>query len=181
MSDAHYVGCAIWTGGECDCKNRDPEVFDGSDIETDLQEAWAEIERLRDAVRKTNISAEDAVFKREAEIERLNAQLQTHIVANLKLSDEVEQLRGRDAQWAMDVLKLTKSLQYMIGIAERGLGRKITDAETDRQFVLTYVQGLETEIERLRVALCDVVDNPWDYDRERVRKALGDDATEAGN
>jgi hypothetical protein len=63
---------------------------------------------------------------------------------------EIERLQTREAEWAMDSLRLVESLRYMIGIAERGFGRKIKDHETDRQFVLSYVQGLEAEIEQLR-------------------------------
>jgi DNA repair exonuclease SbcCD ATPase subunit len=78
---------------------------DGADACGALVVAEAEIERLREIIadQQKDIACDEQrvadlmgdVQRQKLEIERLRAQLQTHVVANLKLSDEVEQLRGR--------------------------------------------------------------------------------------
>lgn len=44
---------------------------------------------------------------------------------------------------AATMLRLIKTIKYLVGIAERGEGRKIADDETPEQFVLGYVKRLE--------------------------------------
>lgn len=48
-----------------------------------------------------------------------------------------------DAELAQGVLTLTKTVRYLVGIAERGEGRAMGGDETAEQFVLRYVQRLE--------------------------------------
>jgi hypothetical protein len=57
---------------------------------------------------------------------------------------------GRDRELAEGVLKLTKTVRYLVGIAEVGEGRPMLDDETAEQFVLRYVQRLEQELRALR-------------------------------
>lgn len=42
-----------------------------------------------------------------------------------------------------EVSRLLETVKYLIGIAERGAGRKMREDETTEQFVLGYVQSLE--------------------------------------
>lgn len=51
-----------------------------------------------------------------------------------------------DQKEAQDMLRLIETVKYMIGIAERGEGRKIRDNETAEQFVLGYVKRLENAL-----------------------------------
>lgn len=44
-----------------------------------------------------------------------------------------------------DVLELTQLVEYMVGIAERGLGRKCEDHELPQKFLLDYVKSLEAK------------------------------------
>jgi hypothetical protein len=57
---------------------------------------------------------------------------------------------GRDRELAEGVLKLTKTVRYLVGIAEVGEGRPMLDDETAEQFVLRYVQRLEQELKALQ-------------------------------
>lgn len=50
----------------------------------------------------------------------------------------------RDTELAEGVLKLTKTVRYLVGIAERGEGRPMRADETAEQFVLGYVKKLES-------------------------------------
>lgn len=55
-------------------------------------------------------------------------------------------------QLAEGVLRLTKTVRYLVGIAERGEGRPMLDDETAEQFVLRYVQRLENALAEARTA-----------------------------
>jgi hypothetical protein len=50
---------------------------------------------------------------------------------------------GEDKELAAGVLRLTGTIRYLVGIAERGEGRSIRHDETVESFVLHYVQRLE--------------------------------------
>lgn len=73
------------------------------------------------------------------------------LVAALEAAQaEVERLRQALEPWANEpdidaatMLRLIKTIKYLVGIAERGEGRKIADDETPEQFVLGYVKRLE--------------------------------------
>ena len=54
---------------------------------------------------------------------------------------------------AATMLRLIKTIKYLVGIAERGEGRKIADDETPEQFVLGYVKRLEQTNPDARAAL----------------------------
>jgi hypothetical protein len=123
---------------ELACAECEPPAYPGNDCVSELANAHNEIERLTGELTLWQNRAEGRAQALQRVTDEWSAQFK-----------EIERLRERDAQWALDVLRLTESLRYLIGIAERGFGRKITDAETDRAFVLSYVQGLEAEIERL--------------------------------
>lgn len=56
-----------------------------------------------------------------------------------------------DEELANGVLKLTATVRYLVGIAERGEGRPMLDDETAEPFVLRYVQRLEQELHKMRV------------------------------
>lgn len=64
-----------------------------------------------------------------------------------------------DATWTTEeCARVLKTLQYVIGIAERGAGRKMREDETVEAFVLSYVRRLERSsqadaVEALRMAL----------------------------
>ena len=49
------------------------------------------------------------------------------------------------------VLRLIDTIKYLVGIAERGEGRKARDDELPEQFVLGYVKRLEAALEEGRV------------------------------
>ena len=49
------------------------------------------------------------------------------------------------------VLRLIDTIKYLVGIAERGKGRKARDDELPEQFVLGYVKRLEAALEEGRV------------------------------
>ena len=63
-------------------------------------------------------------------------------------SAEIERLRAELAESATDLSRVLETVKYLSGIAERGEGRKIGESETVEQFVLGYVQKLETEAVR---------------------------------
>lgn len=54
---------------------------------------------------------------------------------------------------AATMLRLIKTIKYLVGIAERGEGRKIADDETPEQFVLGYVKRLEQTNQDARAKL----------------------------
>lgn len=97
--------------------------------------------------------------------ERLKAHAECH--ANVEPHDDEQRQWADDLRTVVTLLRgiadaapidrLLKTLRYLIGIAERGEGRKIRDDETIEQFVLGYVKRLEAgeaalraEVEALR-------------------------------
>lgn len=84
------------------------------------------------------------------------------------MADQYEKIRKALEPWAYEpdvdaatMLRLIKTIKYLVGIAERGEGRKIADDETPEQFVLGYVKRLEqtnqdARAERLEKALKDI-------------------------
>lgn len=67
-------------------------------------------------------------------------------------SSTVTAQKTDDEELANGVLKLTATVRYLVGIAERGEGRPMLDDETAEPFVLRYVQRLEQELHRARSA-----------------------------
>jgi hypothetical protein len=55
----------------------------------------------------------------------------------------LEKVRGLQTEDWVEVDRLLKTLRYIIGIAERGEGRKCGEDESPEQFVLEYVKKLE--------------------------------------
>lgn len=47
------------------------------------------------------------------------------------------------------VLRLIETINYLVGIAERGEGRTIRDDETPEMFVLGYVKKVESALDAL--------------------------------
>jgi hypothetical protein len=76
-------------------------------------------------------------------------------------SKKYEQADAAEAWREVD--KLCKTIRYLIGIAERGEGRKIADDEPIELFVLNYVKKLEAQREQM---------NTEDLINERFRIAL---------
>lgn len=63
---------------------------------------------------------------------------------------------------AATMLRLIKTIKYLVGIAERGEGRKIADDETPEQFVLGYVKRLEqTNQDASAERLTEVLQGWW--------------------
>ena len=97
-----------------------------------------------------------------AEIERLRAELEeseqkiriwraTFLHAETERGAykmECKRLGAELAESATDLSRVLETVKYLSGIAERGEGRKIGESETVEQFVLGYVQKLETEAVR---------------------------------
>ena len=52
-------------------------------------------------------------------------------------------------KWATDMSQVTKTLRYIIGIAERGTATTLPDGVTVESFVLDYVKGLEAKVAEL--------------------------------
>jgi len=77
---------------------------------------------------------------------------------------------GRDRELAEGVLKLTKTVRYLVGIAEVGEGRPMLDDETAEQFVLRYVQRLEQELRALRSHVQPMLDECGQCGRQVVHK-----------
>lgn len=61
-----------------------------------------------------------------------------------------------DATWTTEeCARVLKTLQYVIGIAERGAGRKMREDETVETFVLSYVRRLERSSQADAVTQCN--------------------------
>ena len=52
-------------------------------------------------------------------------------------------------KWATDMSQVTKTLRYLIGIAERGTATTLPDGVTVESFVLDYVKWLEAKVAEL--------------------------------
>jgi len=63
---------------------------------------------------------------------------------------DVAKLEAELDESAKGILKLTETIKYLIGIAERGEKRSIKDGETVESFVLGYVKKLEAELENFK-------------------------------
>jgi hypothetical protein len=84
-------------------------------------------------------------------------------------------------QLAEGVLRLVKTVRYLVGIAERGEGRPMLDDETAEAFVLRYVQRLEKALDDKRRELAELrgemknllvaLTNPFS-DEEKIERAL---------
>lgn len=92
----------------------------------------------------------EVAMKDELSRRQFYANTQRLVAALEAAQAEVERLRQALEPWANEpdidaatMLRLIKTIKYLVGIAERGEGRKIADDETPEQFVLGYVKRLE--------------------------------------
>lgn len=60
-----------------------------------------------------------------------------------------------DTDFVLSVEKLIDSMKFIVGIAERGVGRQIKDEEAVEEFVLAYVRGLESRLKTQEVKNAD--------------------------
>ena len=72
---------------------------------------------------------------------------------NARLREALEPWANEPDVDAATMLRLIKTIKYLVGIAERGEGRKIADDETPEQFVLGYVKRLEQTNQDARAKL----------------------------
>lgn len=107
----------------------------------------AECEKLREEIN----AVEWHTPERHAELERLRHDGEPVTISALAKAHDIgwSQKEQKDAQ---EILGLVATIKYLVGIAERGEGRKCRDDEIPERFVLDYVQRLEAELDRLRQA-----------------------------
>jgi hypothetical protein len=67
----------------------------------------------------------------------------------LEMQAEIDELRARGLDDANAILKLIATVNYMVGIAEKGEGQKASLDELPEQFVLGYVKKLEARVAEL--------------------------------
>jgi hypothetical protein len=79
-------------------------------------------------------------------------------------------------KWATDMSQVTKTLRYLIGIAERGTATTLPDGVTVESFVLDYVKGLEAKVAELTQDLqttSDALGHAESNDRELIEEQQG--------
>lgn len=65
-------------------------------------------------------------------------------------AERIATLEAEQIELLNDLGKVTKTVKYLVGIAERGTGTDAPNDQTAESFVLAYVKRLEAENERLR-------------------------------
>jgi hypothetical protein len=68
------------------------------------------------------------------------------VKSNRAWREECVSLRQQLAESDKSTLRLLETIKYLVGIAERGEGRKLFDEETAEQFVLDYVKRIEQQL-----------------------------------
>lgn len=74
------------------------------------------------------------------------AMMEAWLRARYSAPNSAAQDKAEALEMARGIERLTATVRYLVGIAERGEGRKIAGNETVEQFVLGYVKKLESRL-----------------------------------